>query len=165
MADIRIRRARPPDVPTIVELIRSLAVYERLADECRPDADLLSQHLFGQHPVIEVLIAETEGAAAGFALFFHNYSTFLTKPGLYLEDLFVKPELRGRGIGRALLARLAELAVSRGCGRLEWSVLKWNEPAIGFYERLGAVRLDDWSVYRLSGSALANLGGVTFPGR
>lgn len=152
-----LRAARPKDVPTIVGLIRSLAEYERLAHECFADEAALHQHLFGPRPFAEVILAECDGSPAGFALFFHNYSTFLSKPGIYLEDLFVKPEYRGLGIGRALLARLAELAVERGCGRLEWSVLTWNAPAIGFYERLGAVPMSEWQVYRLTGDALVRL--------
>jgi GNAT superfamily N-acetyltransferase len=161
---LTIRPAVPADVPTIVELIRALASYERLEDECRADADLLRGHLFGPRPSCEVIIAEQEGAAVGFALFFHNYSTFLTKPGIYLEDLFVRPEARGSGVGRALLARLAELAVERGCGRLEWAVLKWNQPAIGFYEKLGARPMDTWTVYRLTGDALTSLASGTLHG-
>jgi GNAT superfamily N-acetyltransferase len=154
---VTIRPARPEDVPTIVALIGALAEYERLADECHADAAALSEHLFGARAHAEVLIAETARTPAGFALFFHNYSTFLTKPGIYLEDLFVMPELRGQGIGRELLAELARIAVARGCGRLEWSVLKWNEPAIGFYKSLGAVPMEEWQVFRLTGDALATL--------
>src|SRR5258706_13051235 len=150
--------ARREDVPTIVTLIHALADYEKLADDCHADEAALSEHLFGARPHAEVVIAEWNGAPAGFALFFHNYSTFLTKPGLYLEDLFVKPELRGHGIGKALLSELARLAVERGCGRLEWSVLAWNTPAIGFYEKLGAVPMKEWQVYRLTGEALDRLG-------
>ncbi len=151
---ISIRSARPEDVPLVVELIRALAVYEKLEDECAPDAGALARHLFGERPYAEVLVASCDGVPAGFALFFPNYSTFLTKPGIYLEDLFVKPEYRGLGVGRALLSHLAALAVERGCGRLEWAVLTWNDPAIGFYERLGARRMEEWRVYRLTGAAL-----------
>jgi len=157
---LTLRPARPADVPTLVELIRDLAAYEKLLHEVEADADALHAHLFGAHPLIEVIMAEWEGATAGFALFFHNYSTFLTKPGIYLEDLYVKPDLRGHGIGKALLAELARLAVSRGCGRLEWSVLDWNAPAIGFYERLGARPMDQWTVYRLSGDNLESLASL-----
>ena len=153
-----LRPAQPGDVPVIVSLINDLALYERLPEECFAGAGLLHEHLFGPRPYCEVILAEAGGTAAGFALFFHNYSTWLTKPGLYLEDLFVRPEARGLGIGRALLTRLAEIAVERGCGRMEWSVLTWNEPAIGFYEKLGAVPMDGWQVYRLAGEALARLG-------
>ena len=156
---VTIRPARPEDVPTIVALIGALAEYERLAADCHANADALSAHLFGARPYAEVLIAEAGQTPAGFALFFHNYSTFLTKPGIYLEDLFVKPEFRGRGVGRDLLSELARVAVARGCGRLEWSVLKWNEPAIGFYEKLGAVAMEEWQVFRLAGEALVRLGG------
>lgn len=153
-----IRPARPEDVPIVVDLIRGLAAYEKLLDECHADGRALNEHLFGPRAYAEVLIAESDGAPAGFALFFHNYSTFLTKPGIYLEDLFVKPELRGLGIGRALLARLAALAVARECGRLEWSVLTSNQDAIGFYEKLGAIPMSEWQVYRLAGAALERLG-------
>jgi GNAT superfamily N-acetyltransferase len=159
-----IRSARPEDVPTIVSLIHALAVYERLEGECRADAASLREHLFGARPACEVILAEVNGDVAGFALFFHNYSTFLTKPGVYLEDLFVKPEHRGAGVGRLLLQRLAEIALGRGCGRLEWAVLNWNTPAIGFYERLGAKPMNDWTVFRVTGDALAKLGSGTLPG-
>jgi GNAT superfamily N-acetyltransferase len=155
---LKLRPARPEDVATVASLIRALAEYEKLADECHADEAALSEHLFGARRYAEVIIAEWNGAPAGFALFFHNYSTFLTKPGIYLEDLFVKPELRGHGIGQALLSELARLAVERGCGRLEWSVLTWNTPAIGFYEKLGAVPMKEWQVYRLTGEALDRLG-------
>jgi GNAT superfamily N-acetyltransferase len=158
-ATVSIRGAEPSDVTTIVDLIRALAVYERLESECAADPTALSEHLFGPRAYAEVIIAEHEGKAAGMALFFHNYSTFLTRPGLYLEDLFVVPGMRGLGIGRALLARLASLAVERRCGRLEWSVLKWNGPAIGFYERLGAIAMNEWQVYRLTGDELMQLAG------
>jgi GNAT superfamily N-acetyltransferase len=157
-AAFALRPAVPADVPAIVGLIGELAEYERLPNECFADAASLHEHLFGARPFCEVIMAEKDGAPCGFALFFHNYSTWLTKPGLFLEDLFVKPAARGLGIGRALLARLAEIAVERGCGRLEWSVLTWNEPAIGFYRKLGAVPMDGWQVYRLAGEALERLG-------
>ncbi len=123
------------------------------------DAELLRASLFGERPYAEVIIAEEDGGAAGFALFFHNFSTFLGRPGIYLEDLFVRPEHRGKGHGKALLKRLAEIAVERGCGRLEWAVLDWNEPAIGFYKKLGAQPNDEWTVYRLTGEPLRNLVG------
>lgn len=154
---VTLRTATRADVPAVARLIRALAEYERLAHECLADEAALDAHLFGPRPYAEVLIAEVGGEPAGFALFFHNYSTFLTKPGIYLEDLFVVPERRGLGLGRRLLAALAALAVERGCGRLEWSVLKWNAPAIGFYERLGAVPMAEWQVYRLAGEPLAAL--------
>jgi len=152
-----IRFARPDDVPTIFGLIRGLAEYERLSHEMTATEDAIREHLFGERRYIEVLIAEVDDRAVGFALFFHSYSTFLGKPGIYLEDLFVVPEERGRGYGNALLARLARLAVERNCGRLEWSVLDWNEPSIRFYRALGAVPMDEWTVYRVTGPALARL--------
>lgn len=153
-----LRDARPADVPAIVSLIRDLAAYEKQPDDCHADPRLLEEHLFGEKKFAEVVLAERSGETVGFALFFHNYSTWLSRPGLYLEDLFVRPDFRGLGIGEALLARLATLAVSRGCGRMEWSVLTWNEPAIGFYLRLGAVPMEGWQVYRLAGDALNRLG-------
>jgi GNAT superfamily N-acetyltransferase len=156
-----IRPATPADLPTVVRLIRALAEYEKLAHEVVLDEGRLRDHLFGPRPYCEVLIAEDDGAAVGYALFFHTYSTFLTRPGIYLEDLFVLPECRGRGFGKALLAALATLALDRGCGRLEWSVLNWNEPSIGFYKSLGAVPMDEWSVYRLTGEPLTKLAGGT----
>jgi GNAT superfamily N-acetyltransferase len=154
-----IRPATPADVPTIARLIRALAEYERLADKVALDEGRLREHLFGLRPYAEVLIAEEAGAVVGFALFFPNYSTFLARPGLYLEDLFVLPEHRGKGHGKALLAALARLALERGCARLDWMVLKWNEPALRFYRALGAGPLDDWTVYRLAGDALRALAG------
>lgn len=157
---LTIRPAGVADVPTIRELIEGLADYERLRHECHATDDQLRATLFGERPVAEVLIAECEGASAGFALFFHNYSTFLARPGIYLEDLFVRPEFRGRGIGKALLTTLASLAVARGCGRIEWSVLDWNADAIRFYERLGARPQSDWTVYRVTGDALAALAHI-----
>ncbi len=156
-----IRAATVEDVPLILELIRALADYERLAHECVATEDRLRQSLFGEHPAAEVLIAESEGAPAGFALFCHTYSTFLSRRGVWLEDLFVRPEQRGRGIGRALLARLAAVAVERDCGRLEWAVLDWNESAIGFYRGLGAEPLDDWTTFRVTGAALERLAADT----
>jgi len=153
-----IRDATVEDVPAIAELIRSLAEYERLSHEVVFDEGKLREHLFGRRRYAEVLIAEEGGQAVGFALFFHNFSTFLGRPGIYLEDLFVRPSHRGRGHGKALLVRLAEIAVERGCGRLEWAVLNWNTPAIDFYRALGAVPLQDWSLFRLTGGALTKLG-------
>lgn len=152
-----IRPATPEDLPVIAELIRALADYERLSHEVVLDESLLRDHLFGARPYAEVVLAEHDGAVVGFALFFHNYSTFLGRPGIYLEDLFVRPEHRGAGHGKALLTHLARLAVERGCGRLEWSVLDWNEPSIAFYKSLGAGPMDEWTVYRLTGDALAAL--------
>jgi GNAT superfamily N-acetyltransferase len=156
-----IRPATPADVPTVARLIRALAEYEKLTHTLVLDEDRLRDHLFGSRPFVEVLIAEDAGTPVGYALFFPTYSSFLTRPGIYLEDVFVLPEYRGRGHGKALLAALARLAVERGCGRLEWSVLNWNEPSIGFYESLGAVPMDEWSVYRLTGDALTKLAGGT----
>jgi GNAT superfamily N-acetyltransferase len=154
-----IRSAVASDTPAIFDLIRRLAEYERLLDQFALTPERLHEHLFGPRPFAEALVAEEPGGIVGFALFFHNYSTFVGRPGLYLEDLFVLPEHRGRGHGKALLREVARLAVERGCGRLEWSVLDWNEPAIGFYRSLGAVPLEDWTVFRLTGEALAELGG------
>ena len=156
-----IRFARAGDTALVLDFIRGLAEYERLAHEVEADEDGLRETLFGDRPAAEVLIAELDGEPAGFALFFHNYSPFLARPGLYLEDLFVKPELRGNGIGRRLLARLAQIAVERGCGRFEWSVLDWNEPAIRFYEKLGARPMNGWTIFRVTGSALDELAGST----
>jgi GNAT superfamily N-acetyltransferase len=152
-----VRSAVPEDLDLIIGFIRALAAYERLADAVRLDRDVLGAHLFGATPKAEVVIAERDGAAIGFALFFHNFSTFEGRPGIYLEDLFVAPEARGSGAGKALLRHLAQLARDRGCARLEWSVLDWNEPAISFYRSLGAASMDDWTVNRLSGHALAAL--------
>jgi GNAT superfamily N-acetyltransferase len=152
-----IRAATINDVPTIARLIRDLAEYERLADQVVLDDERLRQHLFGPRPFAEVLLAEEAGQVVGFALFFHNYSTFLGRPGIYLEDLFVEPAHRGKGHGKALLIALARLAVERGCGRLEWAVLNWNEPSIQFYRSLGAGPMDEWTVYRLTGEALTSL--------
>jgi GNAT superfamily N-acetyltransferase len=149
-----IRSATPADVPVIHELIHGLAAYERLAHEAVATPDDIRKSLFGDHPQAEVIIGMEGERAVGFALYFHNYSTFLGRRGVYLEDLFVRPEARGRGYGRRLLARLAAIARDRGCRRLEWSVLDWNEPAIGFYRSLGANAMDQWTVYRLTGAAL-----------
>jgi len=154
-----IREATESDVPLILQFIRDLAEYERLLDVVMATEDFLRATLFGEHRFAEVLIAEEDGTAAGFALFFHNYSTFLAQPGIYLEDLFVKPEYRGRGYGKALLARLAQLARERNCGRVEWAVLDWNEPSINFYKALGAQVMDEWHTFRLTGDALHKLAG------
>ncbi len=153
-----IRPATPSDLSTIAQLIRDLAEYEKLAHDVVFTEERLGQHLFGPRPYAEVLIAEQDGVSVGFALFFHNFSTFLGQPGIYLEDLFVQPTARGQGHGKQLLATLAQLALDRGCGRLEWAVLDWNKPAIGFYESLGAKPNDEWTVYRLTGAALKQLG-------
>lgn len=157
MPTLQIRSAQPDDVALILDFIHELAAYEKLAEQVVADPAQLTQHLFGARPFAEVLIGEVDGQAAGFALFFHNFSTFLGKPGIYLEDLYVRPAARGAGLGKALLGKLASLVVERGCGRLEWLVLDWNEPAIGFYQTLGAHPLEDLTVYRLTGSALHEL--------
>lgn len=154
---IAIRPAVPADARLILAFIRELGEYERLSHEVVADEDGLTAQLFGERPRAEVLIAEVDGAAAGFALFFHNFSTFLGKPGLYLEDLFVRPAFRGHGLGKRLMARLARIAVERDCGRFEWSVLDWNTPAIDFYRNLGAAGMDEWTVQRVSGDALRAL--------
>jgi len=156
---LRIRPGRLEDVPLIAELIRALARYEKLEHEVVLTEEKLSDSLFGERQYAETIIAEDDGQPVGFALFFHNYSTFLAQPGLYLEDLFVVPEKRGAGVGRALLERLAQIAVERGCGRLEWAVLDWNVDAIRFYQRLGAKPNADWTVYRLTGNPLRALAG------
>jgi GNAT superfamily N-acetyltransferase len=156
---LEIRPGRPADVPLIASLIRGLAVFEKLEDEVTLTEDLLAKGLFGERPYAETLLAEEDGAPVGFALFFHSFSTFLARPGIYLEDLFVVPDHRGHGVGRALLVALARVAVERDCGRLEWSVLDWNRDAIGFYERLGARPNSEWTVYRLAGEALRSLAG------
>ncbi len=153
-----IRPAERADVPVIAELIRGLAHFEQLEHEVTMTEERLAANLFGPHHYAETLIAEEDDKPVGFALFFHNFSTFLAKPGIYLEDLFVIPESRGHGIGRALLKELARVAVERGCGRLEWSVLDWNREAIAFYERLGARPNSEWTIYRLAGEALSALG-------
>jgi GNAT superfamily N-acetyltransferase len=149
-----IREAGPADLPLIAGFIRALAEYEKLAHEVRFDEASLARHLFGPRPMAEVIIGEIGGTPQGFALFFHNFSTFEGKPGIYLEDLFVTPEARGGGLGKALLVHLARLALERDCARVEWWVLDWNEPSIGFYRKLGARSMDDWTVMRLDGEAL-----------
>ena len=156
---LRIRPGEKADVGLIADLIRGLARFERLEHEVTMTEDMLERNLFGAHPYAETLIAEDDGTAIGFALFFHSFSTFLGRPGLYLEDLFVVPEARGKGVGRGLLERLAHIAVERDCGRLEWAVLDWNKDAIRFYERLGATPNSDWTVYRLTGQPLHALAG------
>lgn len=160
---LSIRAATSADMPLIASLIRALAEYEKLAHEVRFDEAVLEQKLFGPNggrgPYAEVLIGEVDGEARGFALFFHNFSTFEGRPGIYLEDLFVMPEARGAGLGKALLTELARLAVERDCARLEWWVLDWNEPSIGFYKSLGAKMMDEWTVMRVDGDALTALAG------
>lgn len=155
----KIRAATAADLPLILEFIRDLAAYERLLHEVEATEEKLRATLFGPRPAAECLLAFTDqGTPAGFAVFFTNYSTFLAKPGIYLEDLFVKPEHRGHGLGKALLLHLAKLANERGCGRMEWAVLDWNQPAIEFYESLGAERKQDWTICRLTGDRLAQYG-------
>jgi len=158
MSLLQIRPATPADTPLILRFIRELAEYEKLTHACVATEDLLRQSLFGPRPYAEVLIGECDGQPAGFALFFHNFSTFLARPGLYLEDLFVDPAYRGHGLGKALLTELARVANRRGCGRVDWQVLDWNQPSIDFYRAMGAAPLSDWITYRLSGDALAQYG-------
>lgn len=157
MTQIRIDPAAPNDVPTILRFIRALAEYEKLSHQCIATEESLRETLFGARPYAEVLIARLDGEPVGYALFFHNYSTFVSRPGLYLEDLFVLPEHRSRGVGKALLVRLAQIAQERNCGRFEWSVLDWNKPAIEFYQRLGATILPDWRICRMSSEEIASL--------
>lgn len=154
MDSLRIERARETDLSLILSFIKELAEYERLSHEVVATEALLRESLFGENVKAEVVIAYEKDQAVGFALFFHNFSTFMGRPGIYLEDLYVKPHARGRGIGRALLSFLARLSKERGCGRLEWAVLDWNEPAIRFYRNLGAVQMNEWTVFRAMGKAL-----------
>ena len=157
VTDFQIRSARVDDVPIILELIRDLATYERAPDEVTATEEQLVDVLFGERPAAEVLLAFEGNAPVGFAVFFYNFSTWLGRPGLYLEDLFVKPEKRGKGYGRALLVELAKIARYRGCGRMEWAVLNWNEPAIKFYRALGATPMDEWTVFRLTREEISKL--------
>ena len=157
MNTVRIERATERDIPIILQMIRDLAEYERMSDEVVATPEGVRESLFGDRPEAEVIIAYANDQPAGFALFFHNYSTFLGRRGLYLEDLFVKPAFRGCGIGKRLLIELARMAIDRGCGRFEWTVLDWNEPAIGFYKRLGAQSMDTWKIMRVTGDALTRL--------
>src|SRR5438132_9870749 len=156
-SNFEIRPARVEDVPVILELIRELAAYERAPDEVTATEEQLVDVLFGEKPVAEVLLAFEGKSPIGFAVFFHNFSTWLGRPGLYLEDLFVKPEKRGKGYGRALLVDLAKIARDRGCGRMEWAVLNWNEPAIKFYRSLGAKPMEEWTVFRLTRDGITEL--------
>lgn len=155
--EVNVRPATPADVGAVFELIQALAEYEQLSHEVVGSAEALKEHLFGLKPYVEAIVAEYAGQAVGFALFFHNYSTFLTKPGIYLEDLFVLPEFRRKGIGKAILTYLAQLVISRNCGRLEWSVLDWNQPAIAFYRGLGASILETNRICRVTGDSLTQL--------
>lgn len=154
---LSLRPAQPADCAEILRLIEALAEYEKLRDHCFATVESLSQHLFSPQPRAHVILAEWSGRVVGFALFFHTFSTFLARPGIYLEDLFVEPQHRGKGIGKALLIELARRAEAEGCGRLEWSVLNWNQPAIDFYESLGAKPLSDWTMYRLTADAISAL--------
>ena len=156
---LSIRPATSADLPLIAQFIRDLAEYEKLAHEVRFDEAVLEDRLFGARPYAEGLIGEIDGAPQGFALFFHNFSTFEGRPGVYLEDLFVRPEARGSGLGKMLLAQLAVIALERDCARVEWSVLDWNDPAIAFYKALGAKPMDEWTVMRVDGDALGTLAG------
>jgi GNAT superfamily N-acetyltransferase len=157
MPQIQIHPATPQDIPLILTFIRELAAYEKLADEVVATEDDLHVALFGERPVIEAVIASKDNEPVAYALFFPTFSTFLGKPGLYLEDLYVRPAARGFGVGRKLLEHLARITVQRGWGRLEWSVLDWNEPSIGFYKKLGATAMDEWMIFRLTGQALQTL--------
>jgi len=159
MSNLIIRAAGPDDVPVLLEFIQGLAEYEKRGHEVTATVERLRESLFGERSVAEALLGLTDEEPVCFALFFHNFSTFLGRPGLYLEDLYVKPEFRGRGHGRAMISHLAALARERNCGRFEWSVLDWNKPAIGFYEKLGATVQPDWRICRVSGEALERLGG------
>jgi GNAT superfamily N-acetyltransferase len=165
MNEFCIASASPADVPGIVEMIHGLAEYERLSDICVATEDDIHTALFGKKPTAEVILAWEGATIAGFALFFHNFSTFLGRAGLYLEDLYVRPACRGRGYGRAMLIHLAGLAVERRCGRFEWSVLEWNTSAIGFYEALGATVLPDWRITRVTGQALERMAGLAMMGK
>lgn len=158
---LNMRPATVSDVPVILGFIQELAEYEKLSHECIATEENLTQTLFGLRPYAEVIIAEWEGAPVGFSLFFHSYSTFLSRPGIYLEDLYVQPAMRGKGIGKALLANLAALALERNCGRLEWSVLNWNTPSIEFYKSCGAIAKDEWTMYQVVGEALTALSAST----
>jgi len=161
MSEIEIRPATPQDVPLILTFLRELATYEKLAHEVvATDADMHAA-LFGERPVVETVIGSLDGEPVGYALFFPTFSTFLGKPGLYLEDLYVRPAARGFGVGRSLLEHLARLTVERGWGRLEWSVLDWNEPSIAFYKRMGAKPMDEWTIFRLTGESLHRLAQKT----
>ena len=161
MSEIHIRPGVADDIPVILDLIHGLAEYEKARPEEVPvDEVVLRESLFGARPAAEALLAEVDGETAGFALFFHNFSTWHGRRGVYLEDLFVRPAMRGRGIGRALLCELARIAMARGCARMEWAVLDWNTPAIAFYRSLGAVPMDEWTIFRLTGPAIGRLAAL-----
>ncbi len=159
MVEFEIRSATEDDVPLILSFIRQLAEYEKLSDAVVVTESLLREHLFGARPVAEVVLGYHAAQPVAFAVFFHNFSTFVGKPGLYLEDLFVIPEMRGNGFGAAMLAHLARIATARNCGRFEWSVLDWNRPAIDFYRNLGATPMDEWTTFRVAGESLGRLAG------
>ena len=159
-ARFKIRSAERSDAPVILSFIRQLAEYERLSDQVSATSDLILKNFFGPDAVAEVLLGLLDDTPVAFAVFFHNFSTFKCKKGLYLEDLFVLPEMRGRGFGKAMLQHLAGIAIQRDCARFEWAVLDWNEPAIGFYKSLGAVALDDWTTFRVTGDALKKLAEI-----
>ena len=163
VAGVTFRYATRDDVPVLLSLIRELAEFEQLLDQVRADESTLAEELFGSRRVAEALLAEEGGEAVAFAVFFHNFSTFMGRAGLWLEDLYVRPHARRRGIGRALITFVARIAVERKCGRFEWSVLDWNTRAIDFYRSLGAVAMDDWTTQRVTGEALERLGGAPFP--
>jgi GNAT superfamily N-acetyltransferase len=154
---LRIEQAVRSDVPTILSLIKELAAYEKLLHEVSATQEVLEETLFGERAFAEVVLARLDDTPVGYALFFHSFSTFLGRPGMYLEDVYIRPSVRGRGIGKSLLVYLARLAVERKCARFEWSVLNWNEPSIGFYKSLGAKPMDEWTVYRLAGESLEHL--------
>ncbi|MBF2067608.1 MAG: GNAT family N-acetyltransferase [Calothrix sp. C42_A2020_038] len=156
-----VRDVQPSDCDTVFNLIQALAEYEKLSHVVTGDAQTLKKHLFGLHKFAEAILAEYDGQAVGFALFFHNYSTFLTKPGIYLEDIFVLPQYRRLGIGKALLSKVAQIAEERDCGRLEWTVLDWNEPAQEFYRRMGADILEEWRICRVTDNAITQLANIT----
>jgi GNAT superfamily N-acetyltransferase len=158
-----IRRATADDIPAITQLVRALARYERLESECTTTEDDLRTHLFGPRPYAEVFLAEDAGRVVGFASFFHNFSTFLGRPGIHLEDLYVLPHERGRGWGKALFLAVARVAVERGCGRFEWQVLHWNEPSIAFYQALGADLIEQWRIFRMTGLRLRDLAETPAP--
>lgn len=155
----QLRSAEKKDVPIVLEFIKALADYEKLSDMVVATEELLEEYLFGEKKVAEVIIGFEGTTPTAFALFFHNFSTFLGRPGIYLEDLFVKPEFRRKGYGKIMLSELAKIAIDRNCGRLEWSVLDWNTPAIDFYKSLGAVPMDEWTTFRLTGENLKQLAG------
>ena len=157
ISNLIIRLAGPDDIPQILSFIKELAEYEKMSEQVTATEEILREKLFGSQKYAEVLIAEYEGKPAGQALFFHNFSTFIGRPGIYLEDIYVRPNLRGRGIGKSLLLELAKIAKERNCSRLEWVVLNWNEPSINFYKSLGAVPMNEWTTYRLNESAIAKL--------